>query len=79
MNRYVKARKHIDFYDKFLEYSSDVVSDTDEYTYNKECNSASGDRLMPTLCNAFKVRAIVIRSANDGSLIDKNQMARCIS
>ena len=71
-----EVRENGVFYGKFLEGSTDIVHDIDDYIINRQYNTDSGDVLLSALCNAFKVRAVIMRAGNDGSVIEINQNPR---
>lgn len=50
-----EVRENGDFYGKFLESSTDIMHDIDDYINNRQYNTDMGDLLLSALCNAFKV------------------------
>ena len=71
-----EVRENGEFYDKLLEDSTYILHGIDAYISDRQytCNTDSGDILLSALCNAFKERAVVIRSLSDDRNDPKSQV-----
>ena len=54
-----EVQDHKDFYTEYLQATSDVETDISNYINDKSYNNETGDIIVPALCNALEISAII--------------------